>query len=91
MYRNFAEGLAEELDSLAAACRRYDEGRTHGYRHIATILRKLFHDTRTCTSLVTHLRISTLVDLLLDRGHSAAECVVLSRDNQRGDSHRYCR
>jgi hypothetical protein len=61
--QRFKERLADQLRFLKTSCERYDEGDEREAVRIAVTLRVLFHDTKTSTSLLTHLNAKDKVTL----------------------------
>ena len=57
---NFQQHLERQLAFLSWSCHGYDLGITEEAVRIATSLRVLFHDTRSSTSLRTHLDLDDL-------------------------------
>ncbi len=51
----FHKQLGQQLTFVENSCSAYDRGQTHEAIRIATSLRILLHDTRSSTSLLTHL------------------------------------
>ena len=61
--QRFRERLADQLGFLKTSCERYDEGDEREAIRIATALRVMFYDTRSSTSLLTHLKAKDNVAL----------------------------
>jgi hypothetical protein len=57
---NFHAQLADQLDFIQASCERYDQGKVREGVRIATALRVLFHQTKSSTSLLTHLSATNI-------------------------------
>jgi hypothetical protein len=53
---DFKQHLRRQLGFLRRSCESYDAGHTDESVRIATVIRVLVHDTKTSTSLLTHLR-----------------------------------
>ena len=61
---NFSTQLKRQLDFLTRSCELYDSGHHEEAIRIAVTLRVLFHDTKSSTSLLTHLGIKDSVSVL---------------------------
>lgn len=49
--------LKQQISFLVTSCQAYDQGKHHEAKRIATILRTLFHKTRSCKPLLGQLQI----------------------------------
>jgi hypothetical protein len=49
--------LKQQISFLVTSCQEYDQGKHHEAKRIATILRTLFHKTRSCKPLLGQLQI----------------------------------
>jgi hypothetical protein len=54
--RELEEQLIEQIDLLESSCERYDTGKTHEVKNIATRIRVLLHDTQRSKSLLGQLK-----------------------------------
>lgn len=61
---DFLSQIRRHIGFLERSCASYDEGHFEEALRIATSLRVLFHDTRSSTSLLTHLGIKSSVLVL---------------------------
>jgi hypothetical protein len=67
---HFKTKLAEQLGFLGRSCEDFDPGHHAEAVRIAAVLRTLFHDTRSSTSLLSHLNarkihlLSTTFDIM---------------------------
>lgn len=61
---NLSTQLQRQLDFLKRSCDLYDSGHKEESIRIAVTLRVLFHDTKSSTSLLTHLGIKDTITLL---------------------------
>lgn len=51
----FLQRLADQLNFLTSSCQQYDRGHKYEAIRIAQALRILFHDTKSSTSILTHI------------------------------------
>ncbi len=69
MPTDFKNALSRQLSYLASSCAAFDTGQADEAIRVATALRTLFHNTRSSTSLLSHLRatdvrlLSTSLDI----------------------------
>jgi hypothetical protein len=61
---SFTEQLQRQSEFLRRSCRDYDNGHVEEALRIAVALRILFHDTKTSTSLLTHLKTKQVARIL---------------------------
>src|SRR5579871_1543576 len=67
---DFKAALSRQLDFLQSSCTRYDSGTSGEAIRIATVLRVLFHQTKSSTPLLAHLNarhirlLSTTLDII---------------------------
>ncbi len=61
---NFIEQLKRQSEFLHRSCRDFDNGHSEEAVRIAVALRVLFHDTKSSTSLLTHLNIKNSIAVL---------------------------
>lgn len=52
--------LKHQISFLILSCMSYDKGRHHEAKRIATVLRTLFHRTRSCKPLLGQLKLENL-------------------------------
>ena len=51
------EHLRQQISFLISSCKAYDHGKHHEAKRVATILRTLFHKTRSCKPLLGQLQM----------------------------------
>lgn len=59
--RDFLDHLVDQLGFLDASCEAFDSGNLAEAKRLAIIVRVLLHDTRSSTSLLTHLQVKTQI------------------------------
>lgn len=52
--------LRQQISFLISSCQAYDMGKYHEAKRIASIIRTLFHRTKTCKPLIEQLRLNSI-------------------------------
>ncbi len=61
--KEFEQHLREQMGFLAASCDAFDKGNEAEAKRIAGIIRTLIHDTKSSTSLLSHLGVKSALRL----------------------------